>query len=183
MVRVMDCRYSVFGIRVYNDTGNDFAATSELIKEHFTLKVHGTLCMDPVTALSESTNLPAAVRMRLAHCFETTCEFLMVALRCQLVQSILVDYVGPFVASGDRIKGVRMAALRPKHHRRASSSLVEQLMEQANKMGEDLTEQASSWASHEILRSPYVLGGAVIAVLAAAIVASTGAFSSSQESG
>lgn len=98
----------------------------------------------------------------------------------QLVQSILIDYVGPFVASGDRIKGARMAALRPKHHRRTSSSLVEQLLEQANKMGEDLTEQASSWASHGVLRSPYVIGGAVVAVLAAVVVASTSAFSSLQ---
>lgn len=148
--------------RFYAETGQDFAATSELVKQHFSWKVHGALCKDPRGALLTATILPPEV-----------------------MENIVVNYVGPFVASGDHIKGVRMAALRPKqsHHRRSSSSsFVEQLLEQAGRMGEDLSEQASAWTANSSFASPYLIGGVVVAAIAAIAIAGISSFVSQEDS-
>jgi hypothetical protein len=122
--------------------------------------VHGALCKDPRAALLTSTILPPEV-----------------------MENIVVNYVGPFVSSGDHVKGVRMAALRPKqHHRRSSSSsFVGQLLEQAGRMGEDLSEQASAWTASSSFASPYLIGGIVVAALAAVGIASISSFASQEE--
>lgn len=147
--------------RFYTETGQNFAATSELVKQHFAWKVHGALCKDPRAALLTATILPPEV-----------------------MENIVVNYVGPFVASGDHIKGVRMAALRPKqnHHRNSSSSFVGQLLEQAGRMGEDLSEQASAWTTNSWLASPYLIGGIVAAAVAAVAIATVSSFASQEES-